>query len=56
MKLYSKENSHKPPRSSKPMDNKRIINLRVERQCLIHQADQTAYLSLYRDMKPGQNV
>lgn len=38
------------------MDKKSVINIRVERQCLIHQADQTAYLSLYRDMQPGQNV
>ena len=38
------------------LNNKSIINIRVERQCLVQKANQTAYLSLYRDLQPGQNV
>lgn len=37
------------------MDEK-ILSLRMERQCLLQKADETEYLSLYRDTQPGQNV
>lgn len=37
------------------MDGK-ILSLRMERQCLLQKADETEYLSLYRDTQPGQNV
>lgn len=37
------------------MDRK-ILSLRMERQCLLQKADETEYLSLYRDTQPGQNV
>lgn len=36
--------------------NKKIISLRMERQCLINKADEAEYIKLYRDMQPGQNV
>lgn len=36
--------------------DKKIISLRMERQCLTHQADQDGYEALYRDTQPGQNV
>lgn len=36
--------------------NAKIISLRMERQCLINKADEVAYIKLYRDMQPGQNV
>ena len=35
---------------------KKIIALRMERQHLIQKADEAAYLSLYKDLQPGQNV
>lgn len=38
------------------MDNKKIISLRMERQCFINKADETEYIDLYRDTQPGQNV
>ena len=38
------------------MDNKKIISLRMERQCFINKADETEYIELYRDTQPGQNV
>lgn len=38
------------------MDNKKIISLRMERQCFINRADETEYMDLYRDTQPGQNV
>ncbi|MBE6883597.1 MAG: MarR family transcriptional regulator [Ruminococcaceae bacterium] len=34
----------------------KIISLRMERQCLIRQADEQEYIELYRDLQPGQNV
>ena len=34
----------------------RIISLRMERQYLIHKANEDEYIKLYRDMQPGQNV
>ena len=37
------------------MDAK-ILSLRMERQHLLTKADESAYLSLYRDTQPGQNV
>lgn len=36
--------------------NAKMISLRMERQCLINKADEAAYIKLYRDMQPGQNV
>lgn len=36
--------------------NAKMISLRMERQCLINRADEAAYIKLYRDMQPGQNV
>lgn len=38
------------------MDCKKIISLRMERQCLLHKAKEDAYAALYRDLQPGQNV
>lgn len=38
------------------MDEKKIIALRMERQFLSKRASMEEYLSLYRDMQPGQNV
>lgn len=38
------------------MNNKKIISLRMERQCFINKADETEYIELYRDTQPGQNV
>ncbi len=38
------------------MDNKKIISLRMERQCFINKADEAEYIKLYRDTQPGQNV
>lgn len=37
------------------MDRK-IISLRMERQCFLEKADEDEYLRLYRDTQPGQNV
>lgn len=34
----------------------KIKYLRMERQCLIDQADEAEYIKLYRDTAPGQNV
>lgn len=36
--------------------NEKILSLRMERQCLLQKADETEYLSLFRDTQPGQNV
>ena len=36
--------------------NAKIISLRMERQYLIHKANEDEYIKLYRDMQPGQNV
>lgn len=36
--------------------NAKMISLRMERQCLINRADEAAYIKLYQDMQPGQNV
>lgn len=36
--------------------NAKMLSLRMERQCLINKADEAAYIKLYRDMQPGQNV
>lgn len=36
--------------------NEKIISLRMERQCLLHKANEAEYRELYRDMQPGQNV
>ena len=36
--------------------NAKIISLRMERQHLIHKANEDEYIKLYRDMQPGQNV
>lgn len=36
--------------------DKRIISLRMERQCLVNKADEEEYIKLYRDTQPGQNV
>lgn len=33
----------------------KILSLRMERQCLLRQADETEYIALYRDTQPGQN-
>lgn len=38
------------------MDYKKIISLRMERQCFINKADEGEYVELYRDTQPGQNV
>lgn len=38
------------------MDERKIIALRMERQFLSKRAGVEEYLSLYRDMQPGQNV
>ena len=37
------------------MDRK-ILSLRMERQCFLKKADEDEYLRLYRDTQPGQNV
>lgn len=34
------------------MDNRKIISLRMERQCFINKADETEYIELYRDTQP----
>ncbi len=34
----------------------KIVSLRMQRQHLVHRADEQAYLTLYRDLQPGQNV
>ena len=34
----------------------RIVSLRMERQYLIHKANEEEYIQLYRDMQPCQNV
>lgn len=36
--------------------DKKIIALRMERQCITRKADEAEYLRLYRDLQPGQNV
>ncbi len=36
--------------------DEKILALRMERQCLVHRADEKEYMALYRDMQPGQNV
>lgn len=36
--------------------DKKILSLRMERQCLLKKADETEYTALYRDTQPGQNV
>lgn len=38
------------------MNKNKIISLRMERQHLTHKADESEYISLYRDLQPGQNV
>lgn len=38
------------------MDHRRITALRMERQHLTRQANESGYLQLYRDLQPGQNV
>lgn len=38
------------------MDHEKIISLRMERQFLPRQAEETEYEALYRDLQPGQNV
>lgn len=38
------------------MDKNKILSLRMERQHLTHKADESEYISLYRDLQPGQNV
>ena len=38
------------------MDEAKRTSLRMERQCFIGKADEAAYLALYRDLQPGQNV
>ena len=38
------------------MNDNKIISLRMERQHLTHKADNNQYISLYRDLQPGQNV
>jgi hypothetical protein len=37
-------------------DRNKITALRMERQHLSRRADETAYIGLYRDLQPGQNV
>lgn len=36
--------------------NQKILSLRMERQHLLTKADESEYISLYRDTQPGQNV
>lgn len=38
------------------MNENKIISLRMGRQHLTHKADDIEYISLYRDLQPGQNV
>jgi len=38
------------------LDKNKVITLRMERQHLIHKANETEYIDLYRDSQPGQNV
>lgn len=38
------------------MNENKIVSLRMERQHLTHKADESEYISLYRDLQPGQNV
>ncbi len=38
------------------MNNDKITALRMERQHLIHKANETEYIDLYRNTQPGQNV
>ena len=40
----------------KEIDRKKIRNLRLARQFLVKKAGSEAYLALYRDLQPGQNV
>lgn len=34
----------------------KLTSLRMERQCLVHRAEEEEYRKLYRDIQPGQNV
>ncbi len=36
--------------------DKKILSLRMERQCFLKKADEDEYIELYRDTQPGQNV
>ena len=36
--------------------NAKILTLRMERQHLVQPADEREYVTLYRDLQPGQNV
>lgn len=38
------------------MEKSKMISLRMERQFLAAKADEEEYVSLYRDLQPGQNV
>ena len=38
------------------MDKAKIISLRMERQGFVHKLGEEAYVSLFRDTQPGQNV
>ena len=38
------------------MEKEKNISLRMERQHLLHKADEQEYISLYRDLQPGVNV
>ena len=38
------------------MNERSITSLRMERQHLVNQVNEAEYISLYRDMQPGQNV
>lgn len=38
------------------MNDKKMLALRMERQCLAAPADEAEYLALYQDCQPGQNV
>lgn len=38
------------------MNENKILSLRMERQHLTRKADKSEYISLYRDLQPGQNV
>lgn len=45
-----------PSRKERSKMDKKIISLRMERQCFINKADEDEYIKLYRDLQPGQNV
>lgn len=38
------------------MDDRKILSLRMERQCILKKAEEEEYIKLYRDLQPGQNV